>query len=706
MSTTTSSTTITQQIVPAITCVTAQEVDWQVITVLLTMCGIVAGFVIALICVRIYNWHGQGQQAHQVPNSAIKDAWQVHLSAGLGADEESKADDKSQQKVAGTADSEHRDFEASLPGKLDDSFSSHQSIPSLHEACMSYISESSTTTPMDEKSALTLVSLANSDLETLTSLHGCSGETLEVEQFLRNLLGHCRVFRDFGLTDLLVSEHATQRFLERKMYSRNQREGLQRQRELENEQLQEKVWSLSHQLMNVERVREELLEKCGANSGMPKMQSEEVKALRKHLAQALAEFSRLEELRKQDAEAAEQKQHQVDRLEGNEKRLQAELASLRKTIEEERDQVDRLEGSEARLHAELASLKQTLDQKRDQEERLEGNEKRLHAELASLKKTLEQKQGPTAALSQNVDDHNHKAAAEELAAFRHSEEFLKEKFRLEQLRCKVLGEQVDELQTRVRRLQEPGKELLQQGLSIDGDSKIKALQLKVNALEEELQRSRGRYKELNVFKLDVIARELMSFERKLESQRSDIQLLRRTSTKQLKDSDDQDWLALRCIDLVASCRELKSHVQDVIHKCLSETQKLHIGAHLDEPRKAGQLSHGGWLSGIFEEAPGPSDWIVTSDSGLVVRAAPESEASVQGYLDFCTAVRGEAAGDWLKLADDRGYVMLNSQNGPLLKCSGQDDYTGSKAYYLRQKDEMLREQRLKRREGFEHPASN
>lgn len=673
------------------------------------MSGIIIGFVIALLCVRICNWNAQVHQAHSKPDSAVRDAWQVRLPTEHGADDEVKADDESKRESEGSADSEHHDFEVSLPGKLHDSFASPHSVPSLHEACMSYISENSTTAPMDEKSALTLVSLASSDLETLTSLRDCSGEVLEVNQFLRNLLGHCRVFRDFGLAGLLVSEKATQRFLERKMHFHSHREERQRQRELEIEQLQGKVWSLSHQLMNVERVREELLEKCNAKSGMPGANSEEVIVLRRHMAQELAEFSRLEALRKQDAEAVQQKQDEVDQLECNdEKQLHAELVSLRETLAEKQDQVDRLEGNEKRLHAELASLKKKLQRKQCQ--------------IDSLRQKLN---GPTdqiAAPPSDLDD-------QELAAFGNAEDVIEDKFRQEQLRCQILekqhsekvhelethawmlekqhSERVHELETRAWKLHELGKELLQiKDSNIDSDTKVKTLQPQVQAMEEELQRSRRRYKELSVFKLDVIARELRSFERKLEAQRVDIQLLRRTSTKQLQNSDDQDWLALRCIDLVASCRELKSHVQDVIHKCLSETQKLHIGSHIDEPRKAGQLSHGGWLSGNFEEVPGPSDWVVTSDSGLVVRAAPDSQASVQGYLDFCAVVRGEAEGDWLKLADGRGHVMLNSEEGPLLKSGSLDDYTASKPYHMRQKDEMLRERRLKRKEGFEHPRSS
>jgi hypothetical protein len=33
--------------------------------------------------------------------------------------------------------------------------------------------------------------------------------------------------------------------------------------------------------------------------------------------------------------------------------------------------------------------------------------------------------------------------------------------------------------------------------------------------------------------------------------------------------------------------------QDVINKCLSETQKLHIGAATDDPTAAGELKDGG-----------------------------------------------------------------------------------------------------------------
>ena len=37
------------------------------------------------------------------------------------------------------------------------------------------------------------------------------------------------------------------------------------------------------------------------------------------------------------------------------------------------------------------------------------------------------------------------------------------------------------------------------------------------------------------------------------------------------------------------CKRLRSHIRDVINKCLSETQKMHIGVAIDDYMAAGEL---------------------------------------------------------------------------------------------------------------------
>jgi len=114
-----------------------------------------------------------------------------------------------------------------------------------------------------------------------------------------------------------------------------------------------------------------------------------------------------------------------------------------------------------------------------------------------------------------------------------------------------------------------------------------------------------KYAELDIFKLDVIARELKSIDRQIDTLRGETRSLLEAAKKFTNVTDQQT--SINCASgLTDHASRLRGHIRDVIERCLSETQKFHIGAPLQDPTAAGVLQSGGKISGyvvVGEERP-------------------------------------------------------------------------------------------------------
>jgi len=144
------------------------------------------------------------------------------------------------------------------------------------------------------------------------------------------------------------------------------------------------------------------------------------------------------------------------------------------------------------------------------------------------------------------------------------------------------------------------------------DSELAELRRQLEEKERERQEAMERerlmaikYKELDIFKLDIIARELKSLDNELGLVGKEAKFLQQSAGR-LKDFGDQQQILQHGSKMLDQCVQLRSHIRDVIHKCLSETQKLHIGAAIDDPLAAGELKDGGVMAGfVYEEVEAP-----------------------------------------------------------------------------------------------------
>eukprot|EP00927_Polykrikos_kofoidii_P059997 TRINITY_DN55079_c0_g1_i1.p1 TRINITY_DN55079_c0_g1~~TRINITY_DN55079_c0_g1_i1.p1 ORF type:complete len:982 (+),score=197.37 TRINITY_DN55079_c0_g1_i1:189-3134(+) len=134
---------------------------------------------------------------------------------------------------------------------------------------------------------------------------------------------------------------------------------------------------------------------------------------------------------------------------------------------------------------------------------------------------------------------------------------------------------------------------------------------KLDGLERERDEAQARerqlemrYAELDVFKLDVIARELKLIDRSIDSMRSEARGFQDTAKKFMNANDQQASMKVAISVFDASTR-LRGTIRDVIERCLSETQKLHVGAAIKDPTAAGVLKNGGKMAGyVSPESPG------------------------------------------------------------------------------------------------------
>jgi len=136
----------------------------------------------------------------------------------------------------------------------------------------------------------------------------------------------------------------------------------------------------------------------------------------------------------------------------------------------------------------------------------------------------------------------------------------------------------------------------------------RSLEQKEREREEALARERFmsvKYKELDIFKLDVIARELKGLDNELARLGSAVKSLNQDAHK-LKNYDEQQHILQLGDTMMDQCKLLRAHIRDVINKCLSDTQKMHIGVAIDDHMAAGDLKDGGTMvAAVYEEIERP-----------------------------------------------------------------------------------------------------
>eukprot|EP00927_Polykrikos_kofoidii_P007010 TRINITY_DN12862_c0_g1_i1.p1 TRINITY_DN12862_c0_g1~~TRINITY_DN12862_c0_g1_i1.p1 ORF type:complete len:1150 (+),score=338.69 TRINITY_DN12862_c0_g1_i1:336-3785(+) len=145
-------------------------------------------------------------------------------------------------------------------------------------------------------------------------------------------------------------------------------------------------------------------------------------------------------------------------------------------------------------------------------------------------------------------------------------------------------------------------------MNLDLEEARRLLEEKERERLEALERERMmamKYKELDIFKLDIIARELKALDNELGFVGKEVKMLQQDAGR-LKNYDEQQQIGGHGGKMIDQCVQLRAHIRDVINKCLSETQKLHIGAAIDDPGAAGELEHGGVMAGyVVEEVDVP-----------------------------------------------------------------------------------------------------
>eukprot|EP00927_Polykrikos_kofoidii_P048510 TRINITY_DN42785_c0_g1_i1.p1 TRINITY_DN42785_c0_g1~~TRINITY_DN42785_c0_g1_i1.p1 ORF type:complete len:1071 (-),score=180.35 TRINITY_DN42785_c0_g1_i1:275-3487(-) len=140
-------------------------------------------------------------------------------------------------------------------------------------------------------------------------------------------------------------------------------------------------------------------------------------------------------------------------------------------------------------------------------------------------------------------------------------------------------------------------------------AEVAALQNEMNAHLDESSRAHDlceqmklRYAELDVFKLDVIARELKKIDSGVEALRRDARDVSELMKKHARHGGEavRDRAIHQGLRVAQHGCDLRAHIRDVIDRCLSETQKLHIGSGVVDFQAAGDLQNGGVLHGWMD----------------------------------------------------------------------------------------------------------
>jgi len=124
--------------------------------------------------------------------------------------------------------------------------------------------------------------------------------------------------------------------------------------------------------------------------------------------------------------------------------------------------------------------------------------------------------------------------------------------------------------------------------------------------DEAVQREEAlklKYAELDVFKLDVIARELKGLDTEVSKLRRETQSFVQTAKNFLDPSDKTQGVSC-ATGLMEMATKMRGHIKDVISKCLSETTKFHIGAAIEDKKAAGVLKEGGVMGGYVRKEGG------------------------------------------------------------------------------------------------------
>jgi len=190
----------------------------------------------------------------------------------------------------------------------------------------------------------------------------------------------------------------------------------------------------------------------------------------------------------------------------------------------------------------------------------------------------------------------------------------------------------------------------------DKSRNASATNARVTALERELanqeqdrldalERERVmfcRYKELDIFKLDVIAREMKGVLKKVETTEKNCKQLK-VDAGRLKDFSERRGVENHGDLLIDSCRQTEAHLHDVILKCLSETQRRHIGVaghneyRADDRRDGRLLDGGGMIYSVEDEME-----VAAKASIAHVVATPGVERPDYGSSRAAPAYRSDA----------------------------------------------------------------
>jgi len=127
---------------------------------------------------------------------------------------------------------------------------------------------------------------------------------------------------------------------------------------------------------------------------------------------------------------------------------------------------------------------------------------------------------------------------------------------------------------------------------------------RLEALEKERLMAL-KYKELDIFKLDIIARELKALDNELSAVGKGAKMLNNDAHR-LRNMDEREQIAPYGDKILDQCKDLRAHIRDVIQKCLNETQRMHIGVAIEDHMAAGELKDGGVMAGyVCEEVDKP-----------------------------------------------------------------------------------------------------
>lgn len=179
-------------------------------------------------------------------------------------------------------------------------------------------------------------------------------------------------------------------------------------------------------------------------------------------------------------------------------------------------------------------------------------------------------------------------------------------------RADELSRKFEETSTQLAEVRGALSQELSQGGALRSQLNEELDRMKAEALqmEEESAKAKARerllelkYAELDVFKLDVIARELKNIDKHVELIRSESKGLE-VSAKKFQSFADQNTGAKVASSLLDFSGKLRGTVRDIIDRCLSETQKFHIGSALQDAKAAGVLKDGGRMAGyVFAGEP-------------------------------------------------------------------------------------------------------